>query len=98
MSTHLFKVDTESYQAVRTGERRAEFVARRYRDVRPGDSLVYYPWDEAAPDDPGDEFVVVRVTHIVRGPKDAVPAGYALLSFELEHAKEADVTARSAGR
>jgi hypothetical protein len=87
MATHELKSWPSQFQAMWTGRKRAEF-RRDDRGYEVGDLLELREWDPDERRYTGFR-LTARVTHLVRGPEFAVPAGFAVLSIEVLDARVA---------
>lgn len=81
MATHELKSWPGQFQAMWNGRKRAEY-RRDDRHYEVGDLLDLREWDPDLGRYTGFR-LQARVTHLVRGPDLAVPAGYAVLSIEV---------------
>lgn len=79
--THELKCWTEYFNAIKSGEKTAEF-RKNDRDYKIYDELFLREWSPEEQEYSGDT-VWVEVTHIVYGGNFGIPEGYCVMSIKL---------------
>jgi hypothetical protein len=80
--THELKTDPEPFNEVWNGRKLAEF-RENDRDFRVGDALILREYDRTSGTYLGRR-IRASISHALYGPDYGIPAGYAMLSMQLE--------------